>query len=131
MPHKQINDQELINLPILFIKSFTHPSSQRLYSIDVSSQDYILLILICLHPNFQFPILENYLHCYNIFLLLHRSGWSSHPICITYGLSNGCYSWMIPFTPDNRFYIYVYTDRPRRSIRSYKPNPKYLGWACT
>ena len=22
-------------------------------------------------------------------------------------------------------------DRPRRSVRSYKPNPKYLGWACT
>ena len=69
MPHKQINDQELINLPILFIKSFTHPSSQRLYSIDVSSQDYILLILICLHPNFQFPILQTYLHFHKIFFL--------------------------------------------------------------
>ena len=90
MPHKQRNDQELINLPILFIKSSPHPSLQKLYSIDVSSQDNILLI--CLHPNFQFPILQTYLHCYKIFLLLHRSGWSSHPICITYGLSNGCYS---------------------------------------
>ena len=50
MPHKQINDQEVINLPILFIKSSTHPFFQKLYSIDVSSQDYILLIH--LHPNF-------------------------------------------------------------------------------
>ena len=72
MPHKQINDQELINLPILLIKSSPHPSSQKLYSIDVSSQDYILLI--CLHPNFQFPILQTYLHFYKIFLWLQLDG---------------------------------------------------------